>query len=63
MVARGSGTDGEVRKAGVRRVQRELSRGGTTVVLGAETVSVSVRGGAVSSELGARSRGFGSDSD
>jgi len=42
MVARGSGTDGEVGKAGVRRVQRELYRGGTTVVLGAETVSTSV---------------------
>ncbi len=58
MGARGRGTDGEVGKAGVRRVQRQLYRGGTTVVRGAETVSATVQHGAVISELGVSSGGF-----
>jgi len=44
--------------AGVRRVQRQLYRGGTTVVRGAETVSATVQRGAVILELGDSSRGF-----
>ena len=58
MGARGRGTDGEGGKAGVRRVQRQLYRGGTTVVRGAETVNATVQHGAVISELGVSSRGF-----
>ena len=44
--------------AGVRRVQRQLCRGGTTVVRGAETVSATVQRGAVILEFGDSSRGF-----
>ena len=57
MFARGSGTGGEVGKTGVRRVQRELYRGGATVVRGTETVGVAVRNGTVISEFSASSRG------
>jgi len=45
-------------KTGVRRVERQLYRGGTSVVRGAEAVGAIVQHGAVISELGARSRGF-----
>ena len=42
MFARGSGTDGEVGKTGVRRVQRELSRGPIGTVAGFDLIETKV---------------------
>ena len=59
MVARGRGTDGEVGKSGVRRVKRPVIQCmGFAVILGTENSVVTVRRGAVDSELRFGVRGF-----
>ena len=51
-VARGRGTDGDGGRAGVRRVERQLYRGGTTVVRGTATVGVAAGRALMVLELG-----------
>ena len=53
-VARGRGTDGDGGRAGVRRVERQLYRGGTTVVRGTATVGVAAGRVLMVLELGDR---------